>query len=116
MNKPVMLLSGAMKIAIDKLSVGRTLPTKTLVKFGKNIDRKTKNYTVNDIKVSIGTGGRRKELLKECKIPGSKLAGWQMDAVITDYWRPRVEKLGKLLGVGKPIEYFPGDGDCTRSV
>ena len=93
-------MGNSLREAVQRLSLKRgVFETTTLIRYGKKVDRKVKNYTVNKVKVVIGAGGKRKEALKSLGIPGHKVAMWCMDSPITRYWQPRVEKLGKLLGV-----------------
>lgn len=103
----MVLLSGDMKSAVERLSRPRAVfTTKTLIKYRKRIKPKSKDYTVNDIKITIGTGGRRKELLKQVGIKGSDMCMWLMDKPITKFHKPKIEALGKLLAVKNPVEEF----------
>jgi hypothetical protein len=102
MNKPELLLSSTMITAIERLSKPKaTLDTKTLISYGHTVNRKTKNYTINDIRIVIGSGGARRAALKHAGIPGYLIAMWMMDSPVTRYWKPKVERLGKFLGVNK---------------
>lgn len=96
------LMGQALKEAIQRLSQNRlAVDTKTVVKYGKYMDKKTKNYTINDMKMVIGAEGKRKTALTRCGLPGSKVCMWQMDSPITHYWQGRVDRLAKELGVSK---------------
>ena len=109
------LMGSSLREAIHRLSLKRgVFETTTLIQYGKKVNRKVKNYTVNKVKVVIGAGGKRKEALKSLGIPGHKVAMWCMDSPITRYWQPRVKKLGKLLGVddGEVFDNYGGQSKC----
>lgn len=59
------------------------------------------NYTVNAMKVVIGAGGKRKSVLQQHGLPGSKVVMWMLDSPITKYWQGKVRDLAKELGVSK---------------
>jgi hypothetical protein len=96
----VVLMSQDLKTAILRLSANRAIVnTKIAMKYSKRHRDNPETYLWNDYKMVIGSGKQRKQALKACSIPGSKVSEWMMDQPITKYWQPKVERLAKALGL-----------------
>lgn len=86
----VILMSEEFKKAVRRTSQSLRFKTKT---------RNKESGTINDFDVVLGPPVRRKRILKDCRIPGSKLCMWLADSPISSYWYPNAVKLASVLGV-----------------